>query len=260
MISTNRWLVLDGAVNVRDAGGLAGDAGPIPPGRLLRSDNLQDLSPRDVALLVDEVGLTDVVDLRSEFEVAVEGPGPLTDHPGVRRHHLSLLPEDGWAQRRPQPGELLPWQTGELAERDRIGGHAAYLGYLSDRPDSVIAALKAVAAADGATVVHCAAGKDRTGVVTALALRIAGVSRADVVADYLLTDERIAAVVDRLAASPTYAQSVAGRALDTMRPQVDTITGVLDALDAGPGGMTGWLTASGFGPDDVSALRAKLAA
>lgn len=254
----SRWIALEGAVNARDVGGLLGSAGPIPTGRLLRSDNLQGLSAVDVANLVDERGLTDVVDLRSGFEVLAEGPGPLTAHGSVTIHHLSFLPEEAGTTRKPEPGELLPWQRGELAERDKTGDRSAYLGYLDDRPDSVLAALRVIGSAAGAVLVHCAAGKDRTGVLVALALGLAGVSREDIVADYLATDDRIAAVIDRLAASPTYAHSVLGRDLDTMRPRVEGITAVLDALEAEHGGVAGWLTEHGFAADEIDAVRRKL--
>ena len=65
-------------MNVRDLGGLpTTDGGTTVPGRLLRSENLQELTPGDVARLVDEIGVTTVVDLRSTNEVTIEGPAPL---------------------------------------------------------------------------------------------------------------------------------------------------------------------------------------
>src|SRR5580658_1832243 len=69
------WIDLEGAVNVRDLGGLpTDDGGETVTGRLLRADNLQDLSPSDVRRLVRDLGLTTVVDLRSSAELAAEGP------------------------------------------------------------------------------------------------------------------------------------------------------------------------------------------
>ena len=60
------WIELDGAVNVRDLGALATDDGRVTAShRLLRGDNLQDLSPSDVRTLVADIGVTTVVDLRS---------------------------------------------------------------------------------------------------------------------------------------------------------------------------------------------------
>ena len=69
------WIDLEGLANLRDVGGIPmTDGGQIAAGRLLRSDNLQALTPADIDRLL-EIGLTDVVDLRSEYEVESEGPG-----------------------------------------------------------------------------------------------------------------------------------------------------------------------------------------
>ena len=71
------WLELDGAVNARDLGGLPTvDGGQVQPRRLIRSDNLQGLSERDVRALVDEHNVRAVADLRTGVEVRSEGPGP----------------------------------------------------------------------------------------------------------------------------------------------------------------------------------------
>ncbi len=69
------WIDLVGLANLRDLGGLpTTDGGKIVPGRLLRSDNLQTLTPADIDQLLG-LGLTDVVDLRSDYERQLEGPG-----------------------------------------------------------------------------------------------------------------------------------------------------------------------------------------
>jgi len=69
----------------------------------------------------------------------------------------------------------------------------------------VVAALRSIAYSEGAVLVHCAAGKDRTGVVVALALVVAGVSAQAVVDDYAASGDRAAAIVARLRRSRTYA-------------------------------------------------------
>src|SRR5688500_9614894 len=96
MNAHTRWIDLDGAVNVRDLGGLpTGDGRATRRGRVLRSDNLQDLTLGDIRLLVDDYALKHVIDLRSAAEVQLEGPGPLTRTPSVTVHHLSLFAEGG---------------------------------------------------------------------------------------------------------------------------------------------------------------------
>jgi protein-tyrosine phosphatase len=92
------WIDLEGAVNVRDLGGLpTEDGGDTISGRLLRADNLQDLSPSDVVRLVHDIGVTTVVDLRSSAELTSEGPAPLDTVPGVRHAHHPVIPEIGSA-------------------------------------------------------------------------------------------------------------------------------------------------------------------
>ena len=159
------WIELEGAVNVRDLGGLpTTDGGTTVPGRLLRSENLQELTPGDVARLVDEIGVTTVVDLRSTNEVMIEGPAPLDALAGVRHAHHPVLKE--FLDVSDTVKAALVTEAAQ-ADRERypadpMCGH--YLGYLENRPEEVVGALRSIATAPGAAIVHCAAGKDRTGV------------------------------------------------------------------------------------------------
>ena len=128
------WIELEGAVNVRDLGDLPTEDGQkTARARLLRADNLQELSAADVTKLVRDIGVTTVVDLRSSNEVAAEGPAPLDAVAGVRHAHHPVLPEVGsntdmaaaaLLTRRDQDKSRYP--------HDPICGH--YLGYLEDRP------------------------------------------------------------------------------------------------------------------------------
>jgi protein tyrosine/serine phosphatase len=134
------------------------------------------------------------------------------------------------------------------------------VGYLEEAPENVVQALRLLAdPATGPAVVHCAAGKDRTGVVVALALLVAGVPRDEVVADYALTDQRIAAIRARLEASPTYADDMRHRTLDDMRPHALSMWHFLDRLDE-RGGLEAWLERHGFAAAEQAALRARLTA
>ena len=264
VIPEARWVVLDGAVNARDLGGLPTDDGRTTAyRRVIRSDNLQGLTPADVRRLVDDLGVRTVVDLRTGVEVDKEGPGPLTAEPRVVIRHHSLFPEGGRTTD-VEADVLLPWQRewrgdGEEEENPSV---RFYLNYLRDRPDSVVSALRAMSAPDdgGATIVHCAAGKDRTGVVVALALTAVGVPREAVVEDYVATGDRLGLVLDRLKASPTYASDLDGSPADVHRPRPETLRRFFEVLDQGSGGPLGWLRTAGFGPDEVADLRARLVA
>jgi protein-tyrosine phosphatase len=267
MDTQTRWIELDGAVNVRDLGGLATtDGGTTRFGRVLRSDNLQDLTPEDVRRLIDDLALRDVIDLRSGPEVSLEGPGPLTRAPGVSIHHLSLFAEGGEytdveadiPQEEVDVDKVLPWQDrpGEGPEADRSVGH--YLGYLQERPDSIVNALRVMATSEGSALVHCAAGKDRTGVVCALALETVGVIREEVVADYARTGERLEGILRRLRGSETYAADLDSRPADSHLPHAYIMDKFLGSLDESHGGALGWLTSHGWTDADTRALRARL--
>ncbi len=256
---SDRWIELDGLVNMRDVGDLpTRDGRRTVSRRLIRSDNLQDLTDTDVTRLVDELGVTDIVDLRTETEVHLEGPGPLRRATSLVHHHHSLATE-----RKAQSAEevarraLLLRGAGEGA-KDSEFWTEHYLGYLAKRPDSVSAALRVVAGARGAAVVHCAAGKDRTGTVVALALEVAGVPREEIVADYALSAERIEAIIERLMPREAYGPALRGRSLDEQTPRPETVTRVLDAVGERWGGAAGWLRSQGWSADDVAGLRDRL--
>jgi protein-tyrosine phosphatase len=252
------WIELDGAVNVRDVGGLpTDDGGRTVSGRLIRADNLQGLTERDVKVLVDELGITTVVDMRSVGEVESEGPGPLTCVPSVAHVHQSVIPEGGSATDAAADGLM--------QRRERVLAHypddpvcAYYLGYITDRPDSIVGALRAVTDARGAALVHCAAGKDRTGVVVAFALTLVGVRRDAIVADYVASGDRIDAIMDRLRASSTYAADIDKMPPDVHKPRAETLGAFLDEMHTRHGGVRTWLDGHGFGESDVERLRAKL--
>ncbi|MEV8636360.1 tyrosine-protein phosphatase [Streptosporangium sp. NPDC051023] len=263
MNDLTRWIDLEGAVNVRDLGGLATtDGGTTRFGRVYRSDNLQGLTERDLELLVGELKLRHVVDLRSEAEVSLEGPGPLTAVPEVSIHHLTLFAEGGTNTDVDadtiDADKVLPWQEIDEETLAELRVTGFYYGYLRDRPDSILAALRALAHDDGAAIVHCAAGKDRTGVVSALALEVAGVTREAIVADYVATGDRLEGILARLRASLTYRDDLDSRPADDHRPRAEYIEQFLGILDDRFGGPLSWLASQGWTEADSLALWSRL--
>ncbi|MBM6405041.1 tyrosine-protein phosphatase [Phycicoccus sp. CSK15P-2] len=244
---------------MRDLGGLpTRDGGTTRPGRLIRSDNLQDLTTDDVTRLVDELGVTDIVDLRTETELHLEGDGPLRRVTSLTHHHHSLMRERPAESKEQVAARALALPEQDEPVRDGAFWAEHYLGYLARRPDSVSAALRAVSEARGAAVVHCAAGKDRTGTVVAMALDVAGVPHEEIVADYVLTAERIEAIIGRLSTRDSYGPALARQVVSDQTPRPETMLTILDAVDDGWGGAAGWLRENGWGQDAVERLRMRL--
>jgi len=198
-----------------------------------------------------------VVDLRSTRELMTEGPAPLDAVDGVQHAHHPVLKEFLDASDTVAAALILDAQK-EDSERypdDLMTGH--YLGYLENRPEEVVGALRSIVAAPGAAIVHCAAGKDRTGVIIALALTIAGVERDVIVADYAATNERLDAIIERLARSKMYG-SVTSKPVRAHTAKAETMQAFLEQLDARYGGLPAWLARQGFTDDEVAALRDRL--
>lgn len=264
------WIELPGVVNMRDLGGKpTSDGRTTVPGRVIRTDNLQDLPAASVRRLVDEFGVTDVVDLRTNVERASTGDGPLKAE-DLTFHELTLYAEDSTEHGIPDVDDDagLPWQDDLTAESKESLGHEAHLaahysGYLEHRPDNVLRALRAIAWAPGTVLVHCAAGKDRTGTICAMALTEAGVEREAVVADYDATNERVELIFQRLAQTPTYAADLADQEVADQTTPAGTMRRLLDALDARHGtepgdGVHAWLVSHGWTDEDHERLVAKL--
>ncbi len=115
-----------------------------------------------------------------------------------------------------------------------------------------------MAAAGGAVVVHCAGGKDRTGIVIAALLDVLGASDADIVADYAATAGRMPLVVERLAASETYADLLDSVDTATLEADPATMGRFLAMVRARHGSMRAFLDAHGLDNDTVLALTRRL--
>jgi hypothetical protein len=237
-----RWIRLEGLDNLRDVGRLPLVGGGVTrSGELLRSAVLHYVTDRDVRHLVDEIGLQLIIDLRTAREIDRDGPTPVA-RAGVRTVALSFIPENG----RPLP------ETGDDTDpmlRD-------YLGYLVDRTENVLEAVRLLAAPGGGpTLVHCQAGKDRTGVLVALVLDAVGVQRDAVVEDYRLSAHHVEVMFRRWSDSLEYPMP---DDLTPHLPRAEVIAAVLDRLDTAHGGAAGWLRTNGLEPDALERLRARL--
>ena len=174
MVETvERMIVLEGAVNFRDLGGYeAGDGGRTRWRTLFRADGLGDLTESDLSVLRG-FGIRTVIDLRSGSELE-RGRFDVEAHPATF-HHLPFIDELPDAQ--------------DFDRRPGLLG-SQYLEIVRDAGGQILAALEVLASPDALPAVfHCTAGKDRTGVLSAIVLSLLGVDEPTVVADYALSGE-----------------------------------------------------------------------
>ncbi len=242
---THRLVPLAGAFNFRDLGGYpSGDGRSTRWGRLFRSDTLHELNDTDVALL-SSLGLATIIDLRTPVELDRTGRGPLGGHP-IGFHHLSVIGDGG--------GEAMgaPAPPGEdLSER--------YLWYLDCGRSALATALTLLAdPANHPVVFHCAAGKDRTGVLAALVLDILGVDHDVIVADYVITAERMPLILERYRADPAFAGQMATAPASRFGVEASTMERFLSELHARFGGARSWALASGVPVEDLLVMEAAL--
>jgi protein-tyrosine phosphatase len=224
--------------NVRDVGGLpTSDGGRIRLGALIRADSLHYLSPEGVDA-VRQAGVSRVVDLRSPAEVT-EAPTPFTDD--ALGYTVAV-----------QDPAVPPEGLDTIVE--------VCIDMLDRRPDRFAEAVLAIVEAPpGAVVVHCHGGKDRTGMVVALALSIAGVPVDEIVADYFLTKERLAsAMAAQLAAEPE--RSLHAEMIEFRDTRAESIVAILAHLDTAYGGPEAYLRHGGLTTGQLGVLRSRLIA
>ncbi|HEY6793822.1 MAG TPA: tyrosine-protein phosphatase [Kineosporiaceae bacterium] len=225
-----------GMVNFRDVGGLvAGHARRVRHGVLYRSESPQFLAPEDADLLVDRLDLRTEIDLRRRGEAEREGRGPLADRP-VRHLLFPLVP---------RPDRLVSRTDVPIAHHaEPIAAH--YLGYLEVSPEAVAGAVRALAEPGALpALVHCAAGKDRTGVVIAFALSVAGVADGDIAAEYAVGADGVARVVERLRALAGYSTVIDNLPDEAHLTAPEYMQRFLDEVRARFGSPREWLARHG---------------
>jgi protein tyrosine/serine phosphatase len=243
-VHETRFVDLDGAHNFRDLGGLPTiDGGETRWGVMYRSDALHHLEPADVEHLL-ELGMRTVIDLRSSVELERTGRGPL-EATSIGWVHAPLT----HVTHGEAAAQMLP---PALAEGD-LGRH--YVESLAERTETLAEVITHLATPEYVPAVfHCTAGKDRTGMVTALVLSLVGVADDVIVEDYTLTDERMTLVMERIRASGDFPAQLAPVAASVARAEATSMVTFLDALARTYGGAAGWARAAGLGDDVIASL------
>lgn len=224
-----RVLRLAGADNVRDLGGLPAAGGRrTRTGRIFRGELLPSLLDEDVEILIRRVGLRSVVDLRTRGEVRHE-PGRWLEH------------DVAWIN--------CPFRLGEFGPVPGPGADyvAGYLGFLAGGPRQILLAVRTLMNPDAQPALfHCAAGKDRTGVLCGLLLDVLGVYREAIALDYAMTFDALPQVFGRLVEIEPYRRTLAGADAADHEPETATMLAFLREVDRLHGGAEAWLIEHGL--------------
>jgi len=251
---SERLLPLEGAQNFRDVGGYpTRDGRRVRWGRVFRSDSLAALSEADLRYL-ERIGLRLACDLRGDAEVE-EAPSRLADHPPVVYWRQPLgdaaVQPSEWRRR---------FETGELDGIDASWLVRSYRGMMDRCAEEIGAVFRRLACEDGLpAVLHCTAGKDRTGLIAALLLLGLGVPRGLVLEDYALTGHYTG---DRIRAAEQFFRE---RGVDPaqvsalMGSEPATLAEALDHLEATHGGVERWARErAGLADAELGSLREAL--
>ncbi len=224
-----RELDWDGLHNARDLGGI----GAVVPGRIFRTPRLDGLSHHGFRAMVDD-GVRTIIDLRNASEVA-----PMDLPPGVTR--LAMPIEDD-----ADDAFVAEWGG-------RLNSPAYYPDVVERWPHLFVRVFHAIAAAEaGGIVVHCAGGRDRTGLIVAMLLQLAGVPDDAIVADYSAS---VTAMNEYFAASETPHEPPKSDA--ELAAWIGTTSSALRAF-LGAFNTERYLLANGLPADDLARIRARL--
>ena len=246
-----RDLVWDGCLNVRELGGLpTRDGGETRFGAVVRADSVRQLSDEGWQALVDH-GIRTVIDLRGDHETADDPPAEA-------------------------PVEVLhvPFLSGNQADRDALGAELdaavaaspdvatgtrdVYLIFLDRFRSNVAAAVRAVAnAPEGGIVIHCVGGKDRTGLLSAFLLHLAGVDDDDIATDYAWSEERLRSRHERWFAAAETKEELERLQRIAQTPAASMV-GVFAELERRYGGVEEYLRGAGVTDEELELAGTRL--
>lgn len=152
--------------NCRDIGGYFTENHQLVKNHVfLRADNLTGLLESEIAFLKNE-GLEAVIDLRHQNEIDLE-PDPFVNREDVRYHNIAILDHAQFT----------------LEDLNQIKLSDLYI-QIAENANFIKQVFETLASYKGAVLYHCSAGKDRTGVITALLFKLVGVANVDIVTNY----------------------------------------------------------------------------
>ena len=240
---SERHFAFEGCFNFRDIGGYPTKEGKkIKKGIYFRTGRQDRMSEKDLAELKN-LKISTQIDLRKPEEILDQGKGPL-ENMGADYINIPIIPDGGSDQLSRLVGD-----TGISGKR--------YLGYLEFGPESWLKIFEILANKDSLPVVlHCTAGKDRTGVSTAFLLSVLGVDRDLIEADYKLTNLDTERQADFIENSGGFPEGVDREAMILAAgvPE-DAMKVFLDGVESRWGSVLGYLEEIGITKNQMSAIR-----
>jgi protein-tyrosine phosphatase len=239
----SRIITLAGAFNFRDLGGYGAiDGRSVRWGALFRSDSLGRLTVDDIDAL-RPLGLRTVIDLRGSAEADAAGSFPVAEYP-VTLHNLSVM-DRAWDAADADLGT-----AGEFL-------HSQYTTMLDETGARYADAIRRLALPGALPAVfHCAAGKDRTGLLAMLLLGALGVSDSDIVEDYALTAAAMDGFLAARAADADFAERIATLPATFFAAVPSALAHVVDDISAVHGSIRSYVLSLGVTADELSSLEA----
>lgn len=235
-----RRIAFTGAFNFRDLGGYQAAGGrTVRWRRLFRSDALHYMTAEDAELARGKLAIATIVDLRAHNEQQHGRSGVLADGV-VAYHHLPLMDEMDYS-----------FEAG--AARDAAGTAERYLRILEGSGQQVAGLVRLLASDVYPAVVHCAAGKDRTGIAAAVVLSLLDVDQEDIARDYGLSSLYLGPIVERMRHMPGYRKIVGKLPLESFNTHPETMVLFLERVRRGYGSVQGFL--QGHAVDAATILR-----
>ena len=244
----SRDLAWDGVLNVRDLGGHPTEDGRETQfGRIVRADNVRRLSDQGWHALAG-YGVRTVVDLRTEEELAADPPAEVP----VEVVHAPFMVDS--------PEVFAAADAASSRHTDlMLATRDVYLVFLEYFHELAARVIETVATApEGAVVVHCAGGKDRTGLTVAFLLRLAGVGLAEIDTDYALSEERLRPRHERWFAEAADDEEQLERLRRMAVTPAGTMRAVLEELERRHGSIEAYLRSGGAPADVGERVRARL--
>jgi len=257
------WIKLEGCFNFRDLGGYrTSDGRTMTTGQVYRSDGLQRLTSSDLDHLCGQLGLGAVIDLRAHDEVREDGVGSIAKRTTI--HHVPLFPEARTPRGKrdakagndasgdaPSPSEEvlanMPPNMGEL-----------YVIMLRAAQDPIVQVVELLGSSECPIVFHCAAGKDRTGIISAVLLSLLGIPEETIIADYAFSRQNIDQINARLNESDTYQAFMKELPEGAYDANPEAMKTFLDKMKTEFGSIIAWSESAGITPTSRTRLQSRL--